>query len=44
MPSVTLVPLGKDTDFRCYHKGGDGWRQHAVTLKDGGISFTEVSG
>lgn len=44
MPSAKLYPIGKDTDFRCYHKGGDGWRQHAVMLKDGGISFTESSG
>jgi hypothetical protein len=44
MPAATLVALGKDTDFRCYHKTGDGWRQDAVLLKDGGIEFTEVSG
>jgi hypothetical protein len=39
MPQKRLVPLGEDTDFRCYHMGSDGWVEHAVFLKDGGISF-----
>jgi hypothetical protein len=39
MPVKRLVPLGEDTDFRCYHKGSGGWAEHAVFLKDGGINF-----
>ncbi|MGH3646128.1 MAG: hypothetical protein ACRDTM_02975 [Micromonosporaceae bacterium] len=42
MPKLKLVPLGKDTDFRCYHKVGDSWAEHAVLLKDGEVSFPRV--
>ncbi|MGH3735886.1 MAG: hypothetical protein ACRDT6_09735 [Micromonosporaceae bacterium] len=42
MPKLKLVPLGKDTDFRCYHKAGDAWAEHAVLLKDGEISFPRM--
>lgn len=42
MPKLKLVPLGKDTDFRCYHKTGDTWAEHAVLLKDGEISFPRM--
>jgi hypothetical protein len=39
MPEKRLVPIGEDTDFRCYHEGSDGWTEHAVVLKDGGVTF-----
>lgn len=43
MPQKRLVPLGEDTDFRCYHEGSDGWAEHAVVLKDGGITFQSTA-
>ncbi|MGH3714658.1 MAG: hypothetical protein ACRDT4_14540 [Micromonosporaceae bacterium] len=42
MPKARLVPLGKDTDFRCYHKRGDTWHEHGVLLNDGEIAFPVV--
>ena len=41
MPEQRLVKLGEDTDYRCYHKSGDTWTEHAVVLTDGAITFVE---
>lgn len=39
MPQKRLVPIGEPSDYRCYHQGSDGWAEHVVILKDGGIKF-----
>lgn len=43
MPEKRLVPIGEDTDFRCYYEGPDGWVEHAVVLKDGGVTFESTA-